>query len=135
MTTLQIYNKQLSDLIVQLKERFLNHEPPSEKHDKAFFEMVKKETEPMYQLLQEWHQAAADFVQQREISVHPQQVQSTEENVHLVILHSYYIDIRPERYMDYHQSIGYVIQLLDEDMDRLEGHDGEEENNDERRID
>lgn len=89
----------------------------------------------MYQLLQEWHQAAADFVQQREISVHPQQVQSTEENVHLIILHSYYIDIRSERYMDYLQSIGYVIQLLDEDLDRLEGHDGEEENNDERRID
>ncbi|MFP7253106.1 DUF1798 family protein [Terribacillus goriensis] len=128
MTTLPIYNKQLSDLMARLKERFLTHEPPSEKHDKAFFEMVKKETEPMYLLLRKWHQAAEEFVQQREVSVHPQQVQSTEENVHLIILHSYYIDIKSERYMDYHQSIGYVIQLLDEDLDRIEGYNGEGEN-------
>ncbi|MFB1098805.1 DUF1798 family protein [Terribacillus sp. JSM ZJ617] len=128
MTTLQIYNKQLSDLMARLKERFLTHEPPSEKHDKAFFEMVKKETEPMYLLLRKWHQAAEEFVQQREVSVHPQQVKSTEENVHLIILHSYYIDIKSERYMDYHQSIGYVIQLLDEDLDRIEGYNGEGEN-------
>ncbi|MFP7493821.1 DUF1798 family protein [Terribacillus saccharophilus] len=130
MTTLRIYNKQLSDLLLRLKQRYLSEEPPSDKHDKAFFEMVKDETGPMYQLLQMWHQAAADFVQQRDVTVHPQQIQSTEENVHLIILHSYYIDIRSERYMDYHQSIGYVLQLLDENMDRLEGNNGGEENDD-----
>ncbi|SDD48818.1 protein of unknown function [Terribacillus halophilus] len=135
MTTLRIYNKQLSELLARLKERFLTHEPPSDKHDRAFFELVKAETGPMYELLQKWHQTAADFVQQRDVSVHPQQVQSTEENVHLIILHSYYIDIRSERYMDYHQSIGYVIHLLDEDLDRLNGNDREEEEHDERRTD
>ncbi|PAD39484.1 hypothetical protein CHH53_06050 [Terribacillus sp. 7520-G] len=114
-------------MLTRLKNRFLTEEPPSDKHDRAFFDLVKRETEPMYELLQKWHHSAADFVQQRDVSVHPQQIQSTEENVHLIILHSYYIDIRSERYMDYHQSIGYVIQLLDEDLDRLEGNDGEEE--------
>jgi hypothetical protein len=121
LTTLRAYNKKLSEQMAVLKERFLTHEPPSDKKDKEFFERVKRETKPMYDLLLQWNEAAAAFVQQREVNVHPQQIQSTEENIHLIILHSYYIDIRSERYMDYHHSIGYVIQLLNEDLERLEG--------------
>lgn len=52
MTTLRIYNKQLSGMLTRLKNRFLTEEPPSDKHDRAFFDLVKRETEPMYELLQ-----------------------------------------------------------------------------------
>ncbi|WP_017472165.1 DUF1798 family protein [Amphibacillus jilinensis] len=97
---------------LQLKQRYLTNDKPDNKKDRDFFNMVKNETEPLFELIGKWEELALKAVKDREIAVHPQQVQSTRENFELIILHSYYIDIKQKRYMELHQAIDYVCQMI-----------------------
>ncbi|MBM7542547.1 DUF1798 family protein [Amphibacillus cookii] len=97
---------------LQLKERYLKSDKPDSKRDRTFFNMVKNETDPLFELIEKWEELALKAVKDREVSVHPQQVQSTRENFELIILHSYYIDIKQKRYMELHQAIDYVCQMI-----------------------
>lgn len=101
-----------------LKENYLTHEKPENRRDPEFFAYVKKQTEPIFDIINQWYEEALTFVKNREVSVHPQQVQSTEENLHLILLNSYYIDVRRKRYMELHKSILYVFDLLKKDMEK-----------------
>ncbi|WP_066193268.1 DUF1798 family protein [Gracilibacillus timonensis] len=110
------YIESLEEILLQLQQRYLTHERPDNRRDPDFFSLVKEETDPIFTLIDQWYQEAVPFVQDREVRVHPQQVDSTEENMKLLLLHSYYIDTPKSRYMELHQSVLYVMELLKQDL-------------------
>lgn len=106
--------KQLKEIVDQLHDVFLREGDRPEISDKAFFLQMKAETAPMYETLAIWEELALAEVKARNVQVHPHQVNSTVENVELLILHSYYKDLRKRKYMEYYFSTHYVCnQLLD----------------------
>src|SRR5690625_7219527 len=86
-----------------LKQRYeKNDEQP--KNDRAFFEFVKNETEPIFTLIEEWEGLAQKFVEQQGSFLHWHQITSTRENMEALLLHSYYIDTRKRSYMESYKS-------------------------------
>ncbi len=109
---------ELEKTLDELKEYYLTHERPENKRDMAFFEYVKERTNPIFIKIDLWFELASKFVQNREVNVHPSQIQSTEENYKLILLHSYYVDVRKKRYMELFQSISYVFDLVKKDINK-----------------
>src|SRR5699024_12763405 len=101
-----------------LKKYYLTHEPPKNKSDKNFFLMVKERTNPIYQTLERWEEEALHLVKQRIVDVHPQQITSTKENMELLLLHSFYIDVKRKRYMELNHSIHYEFNQLLRDLSK-----------------
>ncbi|KAB8138507.1 DUF1798 family protein [Gracilibacillus oryzae] len=107
---------QLEQVLVKLKDHYLTNERPENKRDPVFFQFVKEQTSPVFEQIDHWYKNALQFIQNREVKVHPQQLQSTEDNLKILLLHSYYIDVRKRRYMDLYQSIQYVLDSLKQDI-------------------
>ncbi|WP_096270433.1 DUF1798 family protein [Paucisalibacillus globulus] len=106
------YTNQLKDDLQHLKELFDQSSPPEDFRDKAYFEMVKEKTLPVYDLLSKWEELALKIIKERKISVHPNQIVSTRENMELLLMHSYYLDVRRRRYMELNRSVLYVFDQL-----------------------
>lgn len=107
--------EQLKQHLDMLKDRYEQNEPPESMSDKQFFLKMKAETAQIYLLLEEWKEAALQFVQDRKVNVHPHQIISTTENIELLILHSYYVDARRKRYMELNHSSHYIFdQFINE---------------------
>lgn len=104
--------KQLKENLDDLKKVFDRNQPPASFNDKVFFQMVKNETSPIYDLLNEWEKNVLALIEQRQLNVHPQQIISTKENFELLLMHSYYIDCRRRRYMELNQSIHYILDQI-----------------------
>ncbi|GAB3802524.1 DUF1798 family protein [Virgibacillus kimchii] len=98
--------------VTRLKERYKTNAPPENRKDREFFQKVKEETAPIYQLLNEWEEKTLKLVKERKVNVHPQQVTSTRENMELMLMHSYYIDVKQKRFMELHNSIVYIFDQL-----------------------
>ncbi|MGM8211585.1 DUF1798 family protein [Virgibacillus sp. W0430] len=115
MLELKNNTKQLIKELDALKIRYDNGLKPQDKNDKQFFLYVKKETNPIYLLLEQWQELSLQAIKQRKVNVHPHQIVSTKENMELLLLHSYYIDARRKRYMELNKSCNYIFnQLLNE---------------------
>lgn len=112
------YIEELEKELKFLKDRYLTHEKPANRRDPDFFTYVKEQTKLTFDLIHKWHEEASKFVKNREVMVHPQQIQSTEENLHLILMHSYYIDTPRKRYMELYKSILYVFDLLKNDIEK-----------------
>ncbi|MCP3025894.1 DUF1798 family protein [Halobacillus sp. A5] len=108
----------VKELIDELHKKFMETEGPVDKNDHDFFHNVKKETKPLFDLTFMWLEAAESFVKNRGISVHPNQVKSTQENIEMLILHSYYLDIDKKRFKELHQSSHYVLDMILTDIDK-----------------
>ncbi|WP_277677955.1 DUF1798 family protein [Gracilibacillus dipsosauri] len=106
----------LEEILSDLKEHYLANEKPENKRDPEFFQYVKEQTNPVFKEIEQWYQKAKAFVQNRSVSVHPQQIESTAENLRLLLLHSYYMDARKKRYMELFQSVTYVFDMLKRDL-------------------
>ncbi|WP_152654584.1 YppE family protein [Oceanobacillus sp. CFH 90083] len=104
--------EKLNRYLEALRKRFETSEAPNDRKDRDFFNMVKKETAPIYDLLESWEKDALAAVKDRKASVHPSQIQSTKENMELLLMHSYYLDVRRKRYIELYTSIRYVFDLL-----------------------
>ncbi|MCT2537345.1 YppE family protein [Aquibacillus koreensis] len=100
----------------QLKEHYLTHEKPEKKKDMDFFLYVKDKTSPTFELLKEWEAEALVFAKDRSVQVHPNQITSTKENMELLLMHSYYVDVNRKRYMNLNKSVHYVFDLLLQDI-------------------
>lgn len=109
---------QLKKDLEKLKYRFLTSAPPEDRKDRDYFQMVKEETVPVYQLIAQWEEDALSIVKERKANVHPNQVVSTRENMELLLMHSFYMDTRKKRYMELYRSILYVFDLLLEDIEQ-----------------
>ncbi|WP_156289203.1 DUF1798 family protein [Oceanobacillus salinisoli] len=104
--------KSLKKYLHNLKEHFEHGQPPENVRDKDFFFRVKEETTPIFELLELWEEEALIAVKERKVNVHPQQIESTKENMELLLMHSYYKDLRRRRYMEYYKSILYIFDQL-----------------------
>ncbi|WP_226034724.1 DUF1798 family protein [Aquibacillus saliphilus] len=115
---MELQNKtiELTKHLDKLKSHYLNNDKPENKKDRDLFTFIKQQTTPVYHLIQEWEVEATSFVKQRDVSVHPQQVVSTSENMELLLMHSYYIDVKKKRYMELNHSVLYVFDLLLNDI-------------------
>lgn len=102
----------LKAILNKLSEKYHKSEPPKNRRDTQFFSYVKEETAPIFSLLDEWEQACLNAFENQSINVFPGQIQSTKENMELIIMHSYYKDIRKKRYMSYIQSIEFVFDQI-----------------------
>lgn len=119
-------NSQLYEDILQIKEhlerlkmQFVQSEKPREKKDRALFERVKVETAPLFTLNERWASQAEQYLKDHPgQSVHPLQLKNTKENIELVILHSYYIDVPKKRFMELYNSIHYVLDQLVEGLQK-----------------
>ncbi|WP_245837227.1 DUF1798 family protein [Virgibacillus phasianinus] len=99
-----------------LKENYEKNNPPENKKDKQFFMDVKRKTEPVYAMLETWESDVLAIVKQRKVNVHPHQVTSTRENMELLLMHSYYIDVKRKRYMELNHSVLYIFDQLLSDL-------------------
>jgi len=105
----------LKQQLLQLKSRFFKNDPPESIKDRTFFKQMKEETKSIFQLLNEWESETLTFLQNKQSTLYPQQIEATSENMQMIILHSYYIDVRKRIYMEYFKSTIYVFdQLLSE---------------------
>lgn len=108
---------ELKQSLQYLKKQYYQREKPENKRDPAFFSFVKTETAPIFELVDSWAKETAHEVKQRHLRIHPQQVASTKENVELLLLHSYYIDVREKRYMNLYNSVCYILDIILEDSE------------------
>ncbi|MUK87301.1 DUF1798 family protein [Ornithinibacillus sp. L9] len=104
--------QQLKEHLDRLKAVYDKNDPPESNNDKDFFSYVKEKTTPIYELLAVWEEEALKIVKEEKINVHPHQITSTRENMELVLMHSYYIDVRRKRYMELNRSIHYIFDQL-----------------------
>lgn len=102
--------------LLELKEHFETNTAPKNKKDKSFFEYVKERTTPIYEGLEKWEILALQMTKDRRINVHPQQVVSTRENMELLLMHSFYIDVRRKRYMELYKSIQYIFDQIVQEL-------------------
>lgn len=116
MTDLQEQTRHLLQQLDKLKVHYESNNPPEDIRDKAFFLYVKETTEPIYRDLKIWEEDVLDLVKNREVNLHPQQVTSTKENMELLLLHSFYVDIWPKRYMALYKSVYFIFDRLLEDI-------------------
>src|SRR5699024_4137534 len=99
-----------------LKQRYIHNDPPETMKDRAFFNHMKENTAHIYTLLENWEEEALRQVKERKMNIHPQQIASTPENMELLLLHSYYIDVKRKRYMELNHSIQYIFDLVAEEV-------------------
>ncbi|WP_053219446.1 DUF1798 family protein [Virgibacillus senegalensis] len=116
---LEALTNQLKQELIPLKQRFETNEKPEDRRDKQFFLFVKEETTPFFEMVKEWEEKALQFVKNKEVTVHPQQVASTSDNLQIILMNSYYIDTPKTRYMEMYQSIVFVLDQLLADIKRL----------------
>lgn len=106
----------LKEQLQLLKDNYEKNNPPENKKDRVFFNDVKNKTEPIYSMLATWETDTLEIVKQRKVSVHPHQITSTRENMELLLMHSYYIDVKRKRYMELNHSVLYIFDLLLQDL-------------------
>ncbi|WP_226579239.1 YppE family protein [Halobacillus litoralis] len=116
--SLKQHTEEMKQLIDQQHIRFLNTEGPVDKKSHEFFSQVKNETAPMFELNNAWMEEAEAFVKNRKARVHPNQVKSTHENMEMIILHSYYLDVPRKRFKELYQSSHYVLDMILSDLEQ-----------------
>lgn len=116
--SLKEYTLELKSLIDQQHKRFLQTDGPVDRNNRDFFEHVKEKTKPMFEVNHQWMEEAEQFVKNRESSVHPNQVKSTHENIEMIILHSYYLDVDRKRFKELYQSSHYVLDMILSDIEK-----------------
>ncbi|CDQ19537.1 protein of unknown function [Halobacillus karajensis] len=109
--------KELKRVIDRCHHCFLTTEGPVDKKSYEFFNKVKEETSPLFELNNTWLGEAEAFVKDRKTNVHPNQVKSTHENIEMLILHSYYLDVHRKRFKELYQSVHYVLDMILNDLE------------------
>lgn len=115
MIQLQLITEKLKDELSFLKEKFETSERHQNQRDRDYFLYVKRESKPLFNLIDQWYEQTIELLQIEQMALYEEQVHSTKENFEMLILHSYYVDIRKRRYMEMNKSCLYVFdQLLKE---------------------
>src|SRR5690625_1193451 len=82
------------------------------KRDRSYFEFVKQDSKQLFQLIDMWYDKALHIVNNYDISVYDVQIKTTKENFEMIVLHSYYGDVRRRRYVEMNRSCIYVFDQL-----------------------
>src|SRR5690625_1933742 len=118
---MSLYAKTISlqKYLYELQNRFETNKPPRLMDDRSFFYEMKKETKPIYKLLKEWKHKKLNYIANNKSRLFPQQIAATIDNIEMIILHSYYIDIRRRFYMEYFNSTIYILEQLLAELSHL----------------
>ncbi|MFZ3578133.1 DUF1798 family protein [Virgibacillus sp. DJP39] len=103
---------ELKEQLQLLKDNYEANNPPENKKDMAFFTEVKNKTEPVYTMLDKWETEVLEIIKESKVNVHPHQITSTRENMELLLMHSYYIDVKRKRYMELNHSVIFIFDQL-----------------------
>lgn len=110
METTEKFTNELVNILIECEKRFLSREKP--KKSRAFFEAIRHELDEAFKKIDIWEKNALDVIDSYKLRVHPQQIQSTKENMEQIILHSYYVDLRKRRFMEMVKSCHFVFDQL-----------------------
>ncbi|QHS22551.1 DUF1798 family protein [Virgibacillus sp. MSP4-1] len=105
----RIINGIYSELLEKSLQRY-NEGNKVDRKDREEFERIKKETAPIFELINHWEKEVNDHI--ATLNVMPNQVENTKDNMELLLLHSYYIDVRRKRFMELYHSIDYVMNRI-----------------------
>lgn len=115
MIELQLITNKLKNELSFLQQKFETGERNKNKRDRQYFEFVKSDSKLLFDLINKWHEKTIALMNSNNISLYEEQINSTKENFEMLILHSYYSDIRKRRYIEMNRSCIYVFdQLLKE---------------------
>jgi hypothetical protein len=89
--------------------RYENGNPVDKKDREAFFN-IREKTKPIFQLIDRWEELTLATI--HELPVMPNQVQNTKDNMELLLLHSFYHDVKRKRFMELYHSIDYVLKQM-----------------------
>ncbi|WP_343782660.1 DUF1798 family protein [Alkalibacillus silvisoli] len=74
------------------------------------FNYIKHETLPQFEKIEKWEEDANTVVHM--IALFPNQIKNTKDNLEIMILHSYFHDVRKKRFMELYQSVMYNLDLI-----------------------
>lgn len=110
------YTEKLIFYLDVLEQVFLTEK--SVKDERAFFEHVQVETEPIFTMLETWNEAVLLKITRQELYFPTALIASTKGNMQALVMHSYYQDVRKRRYMEINQTCFYVFSKLLGEMQR-----------------
>ncbi|MET3682302.1 hypothetical protein ABID56_000381 [Alkalibacillus flavidus] len=74
------------------------------------FYQVKDESLSQFEQIEQWEDDANAVVHR--IPLFPNQIKNTKDNLEIMILHSYFHDVRKKRFMELYQSVMYNLDLI-----------------------
>jgi hypothetical protein len=83
---------------------------PVDKKDREAFENIREITQPIFKVIDTWEELTLATI--HELPVMPNQVQNTKDNMELLLLHSFYHDVKRKRFMELYHSIDYVLKQM-----------------------
>jgi len=105
-----------TETIDQIKQacfiRYQQETPQAKLNDREAFNVIKREVTPQFQLLEQWEDALLTDIKTHALSIHPSLVQSTRENMELIIMHSFYHDTDVKRFNELVKSVDVVIDMV-----------------------
>ena len=79
------------------------------------FAIVKKESYPLFDQIEKWETEAQAIV--HKLPIFPNQITNTKDNLEIMILHSYFHDVRRKRFMELYHSVLYNFDLVLDQFD------------------
>ncbi|WP_027963343.1 DUF1798 family protein [Halalkalibacillus halophilus] len=74
------------------------------------FNLVKEETKPMFEAIEKWEEDAQAIVHR--LPIFPNQIQNTKDNLEIMILHSFFHDVKKKRFMELYHSVMYNLDIV-----------------------
>ncbi len=105
-----------TETIDQIKQacfiRYQADTPPAKLNDRESFNVIKEEVTPQFQLLEQWEDELLTDIKTEALSIHPSLVQSTRENMELIIMHSFYHDTDIKRFNELVKAVDVVLDMV-----------------------
>jgi hypothetical protein len=73
---------------------------------------VKKEVDPVLDIVDAWESEASRLIQAKEISLLPRQIDATRENMQAFMMHSFYKDTRKRQFVEIYKSCYYIFSQI-----------------------
>lgn len=112
MIQLKILTEKLKTELNLLHETYDKNVQVQRKRDREFFEYVKQQSIPSFNLIEKWYELTLNILRHDHLPVYEEQVGATKQNFEMLILHSYYGDVRKRRYVEMNRSCLYVFDQL-----------------------
>lgn len=92
--------------------RYNEKEASVKLNDREAFKHIQKEVTPHFFLLEEWEKTILSDIRARALPIHPSLIQSTRENMELIIMHSFYHDTTDARFNELVKSVDVVFDMV-----------------------
>ena len=103
--TIQFRNNDVDEIY----DRYVNGRKFDRKNYDDFY-LMKEGTKDIFKRIDLWGEMANKYVHR--IPLFPNQIKNTVDNLEIMVLHSYFHDVRKKRFMELHQSVLYNLDLI-----------------------